>query len=336
MTTIKADPPVPTSSTTSTSGSRPLVVIAEELDAGCVEWLAGSCEVVECSATEAGRFADLLGRAEGLVVRTYTRVDVGLLAKAPRLRVVGRAGVGLDNIDIPACRARGVEVVHTPDANTRAVVELVWAMVLDALRPRVYVDRALPMDEWKKLRHGLIAPRQLAGMTLGIIGLGRVGKSMARLAAAMNMKGLYNDLLPVPQEHRHGAEPVGLDELFARSDIVTIHIDDRPSNARFIGEPLFARLKADAIFTNASRGFVIDAAALAAWLRANPAALAILDVHDPEPFGADYPLLGLANARLTPHLGAATASAHRNMSWVVRDVRRVLAGERPEFPARVQ
>lgn len=313
--------------------NRPLVIIAEELDEVCVAWLSESCEVVVCAATEAERFRELLGRAEGLVVRTYTKVDAALLAAAPRLRVVGRAGVGLDNIDVAACRGRGVEVVHTPEANTRAVVELVWALVLDALRPRVYVDRAMGLDEWKKLRHGLIAPRQLAGMTMGIVGFGRVGRSMARVAGAMEMKVFYNDLVAIAAEFRHGAEAVGLEELFARSDVVTIHIDDRPANARLIGAGLISRMKHDAIFVNASRGFVIDGAVLGAWLRLNPAATAILDVHDPEPFGAAYPLLGLANVRLTPHLGAATAAAHRNMSWVVRDVRSVVFGEKAEFAA---
>lgn len=312
---------------------RPLVIIAEELDDVCLRWLAEACEVVACSATERERFATLLARATGLIVRTYTRVDAALLSAAPNLRVVGRAGVGLDNIDVPACRARRVEVVHTPDANTRAVVELVWAMVLDALRPRAHVERAMPLDEWKRLRHGLIAPRQLAGMTLGIVGFGRVGKAMARVAQSMEMRCLYNDLIEIAPEHRFGAAPTVVGEVFASADIVTLHVDDRPANARFVGRALFDRLRPDAIFVNASRGFVIDAAALAAWLRACPSGTAILDVHDPEPFGAEYPLLGLSNARLTPHLGAATAPAHRNMSWVVRDVARVLRGEKPEFPA---
>ncbi|MBL8746902.1 MAG: hypothetical protein JNK58_11165 [Phycisphaerae bacterium] len=312
---------------------RPLVIIAEELDEACVAWLARSYEVVSCAATENDRFPSLIARADALVVRTYTRVGPALLAGAPNLRVVARAGVGLDNIDVPACRARGVEVVHTPDANTRAVVELVWAMLLDLLRPRVYLDRPLPLDQWKKLRHGLIAPRQLAGMTLGIVGMGRVGRSMAHVAGALRMNVLYNDLVTIPPDSAHGAAPADIERLFEQSDIVTIHIDDRPANARIIAEPLFRRLKRNAIFVNASRGFVIEAAPLAQWLRDNPDARAILDVHDPEPFTDQYPLLALPNARLTPHLGAATADAHRNMSWVVRDVHRVLIGEPPEFPA---
>lgn len=309
------------------NSSRPLILIAEELDPECVAWLAARGEVVECSR-EDPRFADLLRRADALIVRTYTRVDPALLAEAPRLRVVGRAGVGLDNIDLPACRARGIEVVHTPDANTHAVVELVTAFMLDALRPRTYLDRTLPIEEWRSLRSSLIAPRQLAGLTLGILGLGRVGQGVARVARAMDMRVLYNDLLDIPPGDRQGAESVAVDELFERADVLTVHIDDRPENRGFVDARKLALLRPGFLFINTSRGFVVDSAALADRLRADPSALAFLDVHDPEPFGPDYPLIGLPNARLTPHIGAATRSAHRNMSWVVRDVWRVLSGDR--------
>jgi len=310
----------------------PRVIQTEELDEVCRRWIGERCELVQCPADDP-RFDGLLNGAQALVVRTYTRVDAALLERAPRLRVVGRAGVGLDNIDVAACHARRVEVVHTPDANTRAVVELVTAFMLDALRPRAFVDRAMEIGEWKRVRRELMARRQLADLTLGIIGLGRVGSAMARVGAAMTMRVLYNDLLPIAPEQRFGAQPATLEEVADAADILTVHVDDRPSNRDLIDETVFRLLRPDAVFINASRGFVVDARALAAYLRANPAAQAILDVHEPEPFGADYPLLGLPNAHLTPHIGAATATANRNMSWVVRDVWRVLNDEKPEFPA---
>lgn len=313
---------------------KPLVVQTETLDAECAAWLAERCELVRCADSET-RFADLLSRAEGLVIRTYTRVDEAFLARAPRLRVVGRAGVGLDNIDIPACRARGVAVVHTPDANTRAVVELVLALMLDALRPRLFLEGALSLREWKATRDELIAPAQLADLTLGIYGMGRIGSSVARVASALGMTIVYHDLLDIPPERRSGARPVSREELLRESDILTVHVDERPSNRGLLGAEAFSMCKTGVVFINAARGFIVDARALAQFLVANPGAQALLDVHEPEPFPPDYPLLGLRNAWLSPHIAAATATAHRNMSWVVRDVWRVLSGEAPEFPARI-
>lgn len=310
----------------------PLVIQTEDLDDVCRLWLGERCEVVSC-ASEDPKFAGLLAKADGLVVRTYTRVNAELLARAPRLKVVGRAGVGLDNIDVPACRARGVTVVSTPDANTRAVVELVTAFMLDALRPRAFVERAMEIGEWKRVRKEMLAPRQLADLTLGIVGLGRVGSGVARVGAAMNMRVVYAEVREIEEGKRSGASPVSHEELFETADIISVHVDDRASNREVVNAALLAKGKPGLVFINTSRGFVIDNEALAEFLKANPGAQAILDVHEPEPFPAGYPLLGLANAHLTPHIGAATATAHRNMSWVVRDVWRVLSGEKPEFAA---
>jgi phosphoglycerate dehydrogenase-like enzyme len=313
---------------------RPLVIQTEHLDEACAAWLAERARVERCGSEEEPRFSRLLEQAEGLAIRTYTKVDAALLARAPRLRVVGRAGVGVDNVDLAACAARGITVVNTPAANVRAVVEYVTAVLFDAIRPRVFIDRALDVRDWKTLRSELIAPKQASELTLGIYGLGQIGSQVARVGAALNMRVIYHDLVEIPSERRHGAVPVSRDELLASADVLTIHVDGRRSNRGLIGAEALSRLKPDVVLINAARGFVIDAAAMAEFLRAHPAATAILDVHDPEPFGGDYPLLGLPNARLSPHIAAATAPAHRNMSWVVRDIWRVLSGEAPEFPAR--
>ncbi|MFN0131189.1 MAG: NAD(P)-dependent oxidoreductase [Phycisphaerales bacterium] len=310
-----------------------LVIEAEELDPVPSSWLAARCRVERCGAGEA-RFGALVAEAEGLIVRSYTRVDGSLLSRAPRLRVVGRAGIALESIDVPACRARGVEVVHTPGANTRAVVEYVAALLADALRPRVYLDRAVPDEQWHRYRRELVAPRQMDEMTLGIWGFGRIGSAVARLGAALDMRVIYHELLDIPPEQRAGAMPVGVDRLLAESDALTIHVDYRESNRGLLAVDALARLKPDVLILNTSRGLVVDHAALADFLRASPRATAVIDVHDPgEPIRADHPLLGLPNARLTPHLAACTETAKRNMSWVVRDVWRVLNGEKPEWPA---
>ncbi|MBS0197819.1 MAG: hypothetical protein JSR77_13775 [Planctomycetes bacterium] len=317
----------------SQSTPKPLVVVAEHLDAAAFAWLGERCEVVACAANEKERFAGLLARASGLVGRTYTRVDASLLAKAPKLRVVGRAGVGLDNIDVGACRGRGVEVVHTPDANTQAVVEYVFAMLHDAVRPRVFLDQPLANAEWERVRRELIAPRQMSEMTMGVWGLGRIGKHVARAAAGLGMDVLYNDLVEIEPEERHGATPVSREELLRTSDILTLHVDPREANRGLLGADALALCKPTVFLVNTSRGMVIDAGALGAFLSANPRATALIDVHEPEPIVAGYPLLGLANAHLSPHIAAATATAHANMSWVVRDVDRVLRGQPPVHAA---
>jgi phosphoglycerate dehydrogenase-like enzyme len=311
----------------------PLVLQTEDLDASAAAWLAERCELVACGVDDP-RFSGLLARAEGLVVRTYTRVDGALLAGAPRLRVVGRAGVGLDNIDVGACAARGVRVVHTPDANSQAVAEFVLALLVDSSRPRVMIERAVDAKEWARLRKELRAPRQLSEMTLGVLGLGRIGSRVARMGVGIGMDVLYHDIREIGEQDRGGARPVSLAELCAKADVLTLHIDPRESNRRFVNASLLAMCKPALVLINTSRGVIVDDLALAAFLRRNPRAQALLDVHEPEPFGPDYPLLGLPNAHLSPHIAAATATAQENMSWVVRDVWLVLQGQEPEFGAR--
>lgn len=312
---------------------RPLVIQTEELDPGPAAWLAERAELVQCPSTDP-RFGDLLPRADGLVVRTYTNVNLAMLDRAPRLRVVGRAGVGLENIDVPACRERGVRVVHTPGANTRAVVEYVTALMLDALRPRMYLNGTVPAPEWHRLRKEYVGEHQLDELVLGIYGFGRIGSAVARVGAALDMRVIYTDLLEIPERRRSGAAPVEVPRLLADSDILTVHVDYRPGNRHLLNAAAFALMKPTALFINTSRGFVVDPSTLRDYLLKNPRASAMVDVHDPdEPISPGYPLLGLPNARLSPHLAAGTQKAKRNMSWVVRDIWRVLQGQKPEFEA---
>jgi phosphoglycerate dehydrogenase-like enzyme len=223
--------------------------------------------------------------------------------------------------------------VHTPGANTSAVVEFVLAVLLDAIRPRLFIDRAMTPAQWESLREDLTAPRQVEGLTLGVLGLGRVGSCVARIAGALGATVLFNDLLDIPETARAGAQPVPLEALLQRADALTVHVDGRPANRGLIGERALALVRPDMLMINTSRGLVVDEPALAAFLLAHPDSRAILDVHAQEPIGLDSPLLGLPNVYLTPHIGAATRPAHLAMSWVVRDVWRVLCGQAPERPA---
>jgi phosphoglycerate dehydrogenase-like enzyme len=312
--------------------SHPLVLQTEELDDVPAAWLAERARLVRAGEGDPN-YAALLAEAEALVVRTYTQVNDGLLSRAPRVKVVGRAGVGLDNIDLEACRRRGVRVVHTPDANSQAVVEFVWSLVFDALRPRLFLTEALDKKRWGETRKELRARRQVCDCVLGVFGMGRIGRRVARVGASLGMRVLYHDLLDVPEAERSGATPVSRDELLRQSDILTIHVDDRPSNRGIVNAQAFALLKPDVVFANAARGLLVDAAACAEFFIQHPAATAMLDVHEPEPFGPTYPLLDIQNVHLSPHIAAATDAAQVNMSWVVRDVWRVLNNEEPQFAA---
>ena len=317
---------------------RPKVVIAETLDDRCARWLGERAEVVWRRHDEGDRFGAELADARGLVVRTYTRVDDALLDRAPALRVVGRAGVGLDNVDLPACRARGVRVVYTPDANTQAVVEYVLALILDRIRPRAAFGPEINAEAFHRMRRELVGT-QLDQLTLGILGFGRIGKRLGRAAEALGVRVLVHDLLPEAGLRALAPYPfefVDRAQLFARSDVLSVHVDGRPENLGLIDAQALAQLRPSCLFINAARGMLVDSAAVAAWLRAHEAdgAYALLDVHDPdEPPGPAYPLLGVANARLLPHLASRTHVALENMSWVVRDVVAVLEGREPQFPA---
>lgn len=314
------------------SDSRFVVVQSEHLDPRPAAWLAERCDLLVHPHDRPG-FDDALARADALVVRTYTRVDRDLLDKAPTLKVVARAGVALENIDVPACRRRGVEVVHAPGSNAQAVVEYVLALLGEALRPRTRLTRALSQAEWDQVRADEFAEKQIDERTVGVLGFGRIGSRVAEVARAVGCRVLYHDLIEIPESRRHGAVPVDVDDLFADADILTVHVDSRPENRRFVDRERIRRMKGDVLFLNTSRGFVVDIPALAEFLREHPQAKAIIDVHDPEPFGPEYPLLGLPNATLYPHLAGRTKTALESMSWVVRDVWRVLNGEAPEHPA---
>lgn len=312
--------------------SRPLVLYTEPLAEKAVHWLGQRCEVVQCDADDP-RFGELLGPADGLIVRTYLRVDEALLERAPKLRVVGRAGIGLDTIDVEACRQRRVEVVYTPEASTSAVVDYVMALIFDAIRPREALTAAVDSAAWSTMRRELVGRRELGECTVGILGLGRIGQRLARVLRGFDCRVRYCDLLEIPETQRHSARPVDARTLFGTCDIISLHIDGRSSNRGFVGEKLLSRLNDDVVFINTSRGMVVDAHALAEAMRARPNARAMLDVHEPEPITSDYPVLGLPNVTLLPHLASRTERGLVNMSWVVRDVAAVLTGSEPIHPA---
>ncbi len=310
--------------------TRPIVAITEPLASEPLEWLRARSDVRLLNTTNPSA-ADLR-EAHALIVRTYTRVDGSLLDRAPNLRVVARAGVGLDNIDLDACRSRNIAIVHTPAANTEAVVEYVTSMMLRTLRPITTLEQPIDPDDWVVMRDRAITPGSCVHESIGIIGHGRIGSRVARVAHALSMRVRCNDLRELNPHESQGIECVDLETLARESRVISIHVDGRASNARFFADPFFANLRPDAILINASRGFVLDTDAAVRFARDNPESRLILDVHDPEPIPADSPLWSLPNVTLTPHIAAGTRQAKDAMSWVVRDVIRVLSGEPPEHP----
>ncbi len=322
---------------------KPLILITERLDEQCAAWLAEHGRVVWPGRDGQPPMEQLLPEADALVVRTYTQIDAKLLDAAPRLRVIGRAGAGLDNFDLDACRQRGVIVVHTPDANTQAVVEYVLGLMLDDVRPRTHMTGITDSDDFHALRKQHVG-LQLDQLTLGIVGFGRIGTRLGRAAHALGMKLLVNDLIDEDALRAAAVFPfdcVAKSDLYADSDIITVHVDGRGENRHLIDRKALDAMKPGVLLINTSRGMVVDADALADWAKARAASeaeaarksRAVLDVHDPEPPTASYPLWRVPNVKLLPHLASRTDTALANMSWVVRDVAAVLRGETPKHPA---
>ena len=307
-----------------------IVLQTEVLPQQCTDWLADRCDLHVC-LPDSLAFKNLLPNASGIVVRTYTKIDQKLLEKAPNLRVIGRAGVGLDNIDIEACVSRNIIVVHTPEANINAVVEFILSTMLPRLRKLPQLKHHLSMDDWNLARNLAISPFEFSEHTVGIIGFGKIGSRLGKILSLLGFRVLFNDLIPI--KDCYGCKQVTQSQLLEESDVVSIHVDGRKANEHFFNKKLFSLLKKNVLFINTSRGFVVDSFALTDFLKENLESVAILDVHDPEPVSEDYALLNLQNAVLYPHIAAKTSSAFLNMGWVVKDVVAVLESTQPIYPA---
>lgn len=258
--------------------------------------------------------ADLLaalaeeGGWDALVVRSQTRVDADLLAAAaPRLSVVGVASVGTDRIDIAAATRAGVVVVNAPTGSTMAAAEHTMALMLALMRRIPSADASVRRGEWERARY---MGRELRHKTLGIIGLGKIGKAVARLAAAFEMQVIAHDpFLTAEQASRHATRLVGLSELLTSSDIVSVHVLLTAQTRGFIGQEQIEAMKPGAMLLNVARGGLVDEAAVASALHSGHLGGAAIDVFSTEPMAADNPLRDAPNTILTPHLGASTAEA---------------------------
>ena len=304
------------------------MLVTEPLSDRALDWLAGRCEVRKIDKE---RLDEHIAEADGLIVRTYTLVTPELLDRAPRLKVVGRAGVALDNIDVPACRARGVEVVHTPAANTLAVVDYTIRMIIEMNRRFWPITTPMSEQEFFETRKNKFG-RFLSSLTLGIIGAGRIGSRVGRAAAGLGMTVLANDILPIELDYPH--EMVDKPALYAGSDIVTLHVPLTERTRNLINARTLAQFKEGAQLINAARGACVVAADLAEAVKSGRIAAAVIDCHEPEPPPPDYPLYGLDGVILTPHVAARVPQALENMCDVVYDIAAVIEGRPPQYPAR--
>lgn len=245
--------------------------------------------------------------ADALIIRSASKVDGTVMDAAPQLTVVGRAGVGVDNIDLEAATARGIVVMNAPDGNTVATAELAIGLMLALARHIPQAEISIRAGQWEKKAFMGV---ELRRKTLGIVGFGRIGRAVARRAKAFDMTVIAHDPFGAQDAaDALGVELVSLDALFARADFITLHAAASASTRNLINAETIQKMKPGVRIVNDARGSLIDEAALAEALTSGRVAGAALDVYSTEPVPADNPLLGLPNVIHTPHLGASTFEA---------------------------
>jgi D-3-phosphoglycerate dehydrogenase len=302
------------------------VVVAEKVaEAGLEILRKAGHEVVQLDGAPRERLLEELKEADALLVRSATKVDRALMEAAPRLTVVGRAGVGVDNVDVPAATARGILVINAPTANVTSAVEHTFALLLALLRRVPAAAASMGAGKWEKSK---FIGTELAGKMVGIVGLGQVGSRVATRARAFEAKVQgYDPFLPPERAKELGVPLLSLPDLLASSDIVTIHATAGEKGKPILGREEFAQMRPGTILVNVARGKLVDREALLAALQSGRLAGAALDVFDPEPPDAHDPLLKLGNVVTTPHLGASTVEAQERVSLqTVEAVADALAG----------
>jgi (S)-sulfolactate dehydrogenase len=306
------------------------IVVSEFMHDSAVATL-GQRHAVLYDKTLVDRRAELIAQladAAALIVGNRTQVDETLLASAPRLKVVGRLGVGLDNIDTTACLARGITVIPATGANAQAVAEYVIGVAMLLLRTAYQSTAAVADGSWPR---GVLGDgREIAGKTLGLVGFGGIGRLTAQLGRALSMNVVGFDPQLPPSASVWAAQratPRSLEQLLAQADVVSLHVPLTPATRNLLDAPRIALMKPDAILINTARGGVVDEAAVAAALRSGRLAGAALDVFDLEPLPAGSPLAGCPHLILTPHIAGQTRESRERVATLVAEkVAATLAG----------
>ena len=305
--------------------SLPVVLIADKLAESTVAALGDQVEVRWVDGPDRPKLLAAVPEADALLVRSATTVDAEVLAAAPKLKIVARAGVGLDNVDVAAATARGVLVVNAPTSNIHSAAEHAIALLLAAAREIPAADASLRAHTWKR---SSFSGTEIYGKTAGVVGLGRIGQLVAqRLAAFGSHVVAYDPYVSPARAAQLGIELLALDELLGRADVISVHLPKTPETAGLIGKEALAKTKPGVIIVNAARGGLIDEEALAEAVRSGHVRGAGVDVFANEPT-TESPLFDLPQVIVTPHLGASTAEAQdRAGTDVAESVKLALAGE---------
>ncbi|MDH3463459.1 MAG: NAD(P)-binding domain-containing protein, partial [Acidimicrobiia bacterium] len=270
------------------------------------------------------RFEDGLAEAEALVVRSATTVGGEMMDRAPRLKVIGRAGVGVDNIDIRAASDRGIAVVNAPSGNTIAAAELTMALILSTVRHVAAADASIRAGNWDRAAFTGV---ELKGRRLGLIGAGRIGAEVAIRCTAFGMDVIiYDPYLSEDRAREIGSRLTNLDEVIETSDVISLHVPLTDETRNLLDAATFDRMKPGTFVVNVSRGGVVNEAALAAALASGHLGGAGLDVYEDEPLSENSPLRTAPHLTLTPHIGASTVEAQDHVAVeVAQTVTRILA-----------
>ena len=308
----------------------PFVLVSHTLPASWLASLNGRCRTLigPETKTRSDLAPDLKARlpeVSGLLTLLTVPVDESLLELAPRLRVVSNMAVGVDNVDLAACTARGIPVGHTPGVLTEGTADLTMALLLAVARRIPEASRDARRGHWTTWEPAGWLGADLAGATLGIVGMGKIGAAVAERAKGFGLKLVYNSRSPKPEiERRLDAVHLPLDELLRHSDFVSLHVPLTAETRGLISEDALRLMKPTAILINVARGPVVDSVGLYHALHEKWIAAAGLDVTDPEPLPPADPLYGLPNCLIVPHIGSATINTRRRMAQLACD--NLLAG----------
>ncbi|MCV7401442.1 phosphoglycerate dehydrogenase [Mycobacterium fragae] len=305
--------------------SLPVVLIADKLAESTVAALGDQVEVRWVNGPDREKLLAAVPEADALLVRSATTVDAEVLAAAPKLKIVARAGVGLDNVDVDAATERGVLVVNAPTSNIHSAAEHALALLLAAARQITAADASLRAHEWKR---SSFSGTEIFGKTVGVVGLGRIGQLVAQRLTAFGAHVVaYDPYVSPARAAQLGIELLSLDELLDRADFISVHLPKTPETAGLIDKEALAKTKPGVIIVNAARGGLVDEAALAEAITSGHVRAAGIDVFASEPC-TDSPLFDLPQVVVTPHLGASTAEAQdRAGTDVAASVKLALAGE---------